>query len=74
MTVFNREAERKRNAIPSILTIHDLGKAMAQLDLSGVPPDKRYLAIREHLGRIMHETTPDKTKTSPLILPRNLRY
>lgn len=52
MTVINRQA----TALPSTLTPHEFGKAMAQLDLSGVPPEKRASAIMDHLARIMGQS------------------
>lgn len=55
MKTLNRQA----SALPSTITPHDLGRAMAQLDLSAVPPHKRHLALIEHLARIMSDTVTD---------------
>lgn len=43
----------QKEAHPSNLTLDEFGKAMARLDLSTVAPNKRHLAIQEHLTKIM---------------------
>jgi hypothetical protein len=49
MQVQNREANR----LLSTLTPRQLGMAMADLDLTGVPPHKTAVAIYDHLMRVM---------------------
>lgn len=63
MKVINRQKE----AIPAALSLQEFGKAMAQLDLSGIPKDKRPAAIADHLGRIMAETVTDPVAKRRLI-------
>lgn len=65
----NRQAE----AIPSNIILADFGRAMAKLDLSGVPPHKRAGAILDHLGRIMSETATDPAARTDLLCARLLR-
>lgn len=55
MKITNRQAD----ALPSKITTVGLAKAIGQLDLSAIPPEKRRLALTEHLGRIMSETVLD---------------
>lgn len=50
---------RKKKYLPSTLSLPELGKAMKQLDLSGVPPQNRGKAIREHLTKIMADAVTD---------------
>lgn len=58
MKIRNPQAE----ALESTLTPADFGKAMAQLDLSVVPPHKRFAAIRDHMATIMRHTLVDREK------------
>lgn len=44
---------RHKDAIPARCSTREFGQAMAQLDLSGVPPEKRKRAVYEHLMRVM---------------------
>lgn len=69
MRVRNRQAE----ALTSSITPEELGKAMSQLDLSGVPPHKRALAIRDHLMRIMADTIHDRDVAVEIHASRHLR-
>ena len=57
----------KRDDIPSDITPVELGKAMAELDLSSVPPEKRHLAVMDHLVHIMIGTITDPNKRTELI-------
>lgn len=52
MKITNRQAQ----AHPANITTHELGQAMAQLDLASIPPEKRTKAVMEHLGKIMAST------------------
>lgn len=58
----------KRDDIPSSLTPHELGKAMAELDLTGVPPHKRHAAVMDHLVHIMIGTIPPSGTRDDLIV------
>ena len=69
MKISNRQAE----ALPSNLTTDELGKAMAQLDLSSVPPNKRQAAVMDHLMRVMADAIHDKDKAQESHLSRILR-
>ena len=55
MKIKNRHAD----AIPAHISPELFAKAVAQLDLSAIPPEKRRLALTEHIGRIMSETVAD---------------
>ena len=66
MKVTNRQAE----ALPSNLTTDELGKAMSQLDLSSVPPNKRQAAVMDHLMRVMADAIHDKDKAQEIHLSR----
>lgn len=48
MQVINRQ----KDAFTASLTLQDFGKAMAQLDLSSVPKEKRAHAVMDHLMKI----------------------
>lgn len=48
------------NQIPSNLSLHQFGQAMAQLDTSNIPPEKRPYAIRAHVLKILAMTTSDR--------------
>jgi len=50
---------KKKKYIDSNLTLHQLGKAMKQLDLSSIPDANKPKAIREHLTKIMADTVTD---------------
>ena len=63
----------QREALTSTLTVDELGKAMAQLDLSTTPPHKRADAIRDHLLRIMAETIHDRTTAVEIHAARHMR-
>lgn len=69
MKITNRQAD----AHPSNITVLQLGRAMAQLDLAGVPPERRASAILDHLGRIMSETVTDPGTRRQLALARLAR-
>jgi len=71
----NRQRERQEAQLPSTITPEQLGRAMKQLDLSSVPPDKRKWAVAEHLHRIMQDTLEDRTKAPSLLVinPNHLR-
>ena len=64
---------RQKDAIPATITVEQLGKAMAQLDLSNIPEHKRYEAIMEHLGRIASETAARPSDRQKLMTARLLR-
>lgn len=50
---------KKKKYIDSNLTLHQLGHAMKQLDLSDIPDANKPKAIREHLTKIMADTVTD---------------
>jgi len=50
---------KKKKYIGSNLTLHQLGHAMKQLDLSNIPDANKPKAIREHLTKIMADTVTD---------------
>jgi hypothetical protein len=52
---------RRRDAHPANLTLHQFGDAMSQLNLDNVPPHARARAILDHLARIMSTTITDPT-------------
>ena len=64
---------RQKEAIPATITVEELGKAMAQLDLRHVPMHKRRDAIMEHLGRIASETAALPSDRQKLMSARLLR-
>lgn len=55
MTVSNPQ----KDALASSIDMHDLGKAMGQLDLSGIPAHNRKAAIFDHFMRVMADTVHD---------------
>ena len=55
MKIRNKEAER----INSTCTPKELGEAMQSLDLQGMDPENRAIAIRERLIEVMMATTTD---------------
>ena len=69
MTVTNKQ----KDALPADLTLHELGKAMSQVDLSNVSPHKREKAIFDHFTRIMGDTLVDKDKAREVKASRKLR-
>jgi len=50
---------KKKKYLPSTLSLHQLGHAMKQLDLSSIPDANKPKAIREHLTKIMADTVTD---------------
>ena len=46
--------------LPTSMTLHELGNAMSQLDLSNVAPEKRKYAIRAHLLKIVAPKMDDR--------------
>jgi len=69
MTVINREAQR----LPSSLTPTQFAKAMAQLDLRLVPPERRKAAIMDHLMRIQAATIHDRDAAALIDFARRER-
>jgi len=61
------------DALPSNITTAEFGKAMAQLNLDGIPEHKRAEAIRDHLMRIMADSIIDKQKSQEIHISRILR-
>lgn len=70
MTVRNREAER----LETNTDIHEFGRAMAQLNLDNVPPEKRNQAIMDHLMRVMAGTINDREKAHEIEVSRILHH
>lgn len=69
MQIVNAE----KNRLTSSITPEELGQAMAALDLSGVPPHKRFHAIQDHLMRIIANSIHDKTTATDIHASRILR-
>ena len=69
MQVINRQ----KDALPARLTLAELGAAMAQLNLSSIPPHKRQQAVMDHLMMVMAETVEDRSKAQEIIASRMLR-
>lgn len=47
---------KQKDAKPSNITLQDLGKAMSQIDLSNVPPNKVQNAVFDQFMRVMQDT------------------
>lgn len=47
---------KQKDAKPSNITLQDLGKAMSQIDLSNVPPNKIQNAVFDQFMRVMQDT------------------
>lgn len=56
----------KRDNLHAAIPLPELGKAMAELDLSSVAPEKRHLAVLDHLVHIMIGTITDATERDKL--------
>lgn len=56
----------KRDNLASDINVHELGQAMAELDLASVPPEKRAMAVMDHLVHIMIGTVQDATERDKL--------
>lgn len=69
MKVTNRQGD----ALHSNMTTDELGKAMAQVDLSAVPPHKRKAAIMDHFMHVMADAIFDKNKAQEIHMSRILR-
>lgn len=55
MTISNPQ----KDALASNIDMHELGKAMNQLNLSDIPEHKRKSAIFDHFMRVMADTVQD---------------
>lgn len=55
-----------RDNLASTIDPHELGKAMAELDLSSIPPHKRHAAVIDHLVHIMIGTIKDANERDKL--------
>jgi len=64
----------QKDALAASLTPSSLGRAMAQLDLSSVPSEKRKAALMDHLMRIMADTIHDRSAAAEITAARLLRY
>lgn len=69
MKIKNQQAD----ALPSNMTPAELGQAMSQLNLSGVPEHKRAEAIRDHFMRIMADSIYDREVAQEIHISRILR-
>ena len=69
MKIKNTQAE----ALPSNITPQELGKAMAQLDLSAIPEHRRPEAIMDHLMRIMADSIQDQKEAQIIHMSRIMR-
>lgn len=63
---------RQKDALTTDMNLDEFGKAMAALDLSSVPLDKRPAAIRHHLMRIMVGTIHDRRVAADIAAARLL--
>lgn len=70
MTVHNPVREAQLQAIPTTTTPESLAKAIAQLDLSSVPPEKRAMALLDHVSRVMVGTMVNRSDAHSLIAAR----
>lgn len=52
--------------LPAYISIEELGKRMAALDLTNVPPEKKKIAILDHLMKIQEETLVDREAASKI--------
>lgn len=64
---------KQKDAIPARISLHDFGKAMSELDLSTIPPEKTAAAVRDHLTGIMSETILSPTAAFDLSMARQMR-
>jgi hypothetical protein len=69
MKIKNQQAD----ALPSNVTPAELGQAMSQLNLSGVPAHKRAEAIKDHFMRIVADSIYDKEVAQEIHISRILR-
>jgi hypothetical protein len=60
------------NQVASKITLEDFGRAMGQIDLSGVPPERRGNAVMDHLARVMSEEAMDLELRRELRISREL--
>jgi len=58
----------KRDNLASSINPHELGKAMAELHLENIPPEKRHMAIMDHMIHIMIGTIEDAAERDKLIV------
>lgn len=65
--------KRADDAVASTISLQKFADAMRSLDLTGVPPHKRYAAIQDHLARIQSETMANPTHREAIKLARELR-
>lgn len=56
----------QKDALKTSMSLPDFGKAMSQLDLSAIPPEKRRAAIMDHLMRIMVGTIHDRSQAADI--------
>lgn len=61
------------DALPSRISLPDLGKAMSQIDISSIPPEKRRAAVMDHLMRITAASIYDSGKAAEISASRVLR-
>lgn len=64
----------QRDALRSTITDVEFAKAMAALDLTSVPPEKRAAAILDHMAGIMIETVVDRSAAIELASARLMRF
>lgn len=57
---------RQKDALQTSMSLPDFGKAMAQLDLAVIAPEKRKSAIMYHLMRIMVGTIHDRAQAADI--------
>jgi len=64
---------RKKEAIPTNITLRKLGEAMSQVDLSSVPPERVQHAVFDHFMRIMGDSVQDGVVSNEIKVSRRLR-
>ena len=69
MSVINRQTSGRKSS----LTPDQLGKAMAQLDLKGIPEHRHKEAIMDHLAKIMAGSIHDRSVAVELTAARLMR-
>ena len=60
--------------LPARISLHELGQAMAELDLRSVPPHKRKRALMDHFMRIQEDTITDKNMATQIAISRRLKH
>jgi hypothetical protein len=70
MNVTNPVRDAQLQALPTTTTPESLAKAISQLDTTSIPPERRALAMVEHVSRIMVGTLVNRAHAHQLISDR----